>query len=290
MSSEEPWTVKRILDWTIQYLKEKGSASPRLDAEVLLAHARRCQRIQLYTQFDQPLSDQERATMRELVKRRAAAEPVAYLVGHKEFFSLDFDTPPGVLIPRPDTETLVMAALDVLKTSPSLARGLDLCTGTGCVAIAIAKNHPGIEFTAVEISPQAFEVARANVARHQLESRIDLLSGDLFEPIPEGERFDLIVSNPPYVASGEIGELARDIREHEPHLALDGGPDGLDVIRRIVRESPRRLNPGGWLMLELSPEQAPAAIQLLQENGFTSVTAKNDLSGQARVVVGKWES
>lgn len=289
MSSEEPWTVKRILDWTIQFLKEKGSASPRLDAEVLLAHARKCQRIQLYTQFDQPLTDDQRTTMRGLVKRRAAAEPVAYLVGHKEFFSLDFLTPPGVLIPRPDTEVLVMAALDVLKGS-NLTRGLDLCTGTGCVAIAIAKNHPRIQFTAVELSPQALEVARSNVARHQLDARINVLEGDLFAPVPAGERFDLIVSNPPYVASGEIAELASDIREHEPHLALDGGADGLDVIRRIVRESPQRLASGGWLMFELSPEQAPAAIEIMQEGRFTSVAARNDLSGQARVIVGKWES
>ncbi|WP_437229028.1 peptide chain release factor N(5)-glutamine methyltransferase [Planctomicrobium sp. SH661] len=286
MSNEEPWTVKRILDWTVQFLKERGSSTPRLDAEVLLAHARSCKRIQLYTQFDQPLTDEQRTMMRELVKRRAAAEPVAYLVGHREFFSLDFLVRPGVFIPRPDTEILVMAALDLLKeqTSPQV---LELCSGTGCVPIAIAKNHPTAQLTTVELSPTVIEVTRANVEKHQLTERIDVLHGNLFEPVPAGKKFDLIVSNPPYVQREEISKLAADIRDHEPHLALDGGEDGLDVIRHIVRESPNWLTPEGWLMFELSPEQAPAGMELLTEAGYSRVGVKNDLSGQARVVAGK---
>lgn len=285
MTSEEPWTVKRILDWTVQFLKERGSPTPRLDAEILLAFARKCQRIQLYTQFDQPLTDEQRSIMRDLVKRRAAAEPVAYLVGHREFFSLDFDLKPGVFIPRPDTEILVLAALDVLKdkSSPEV---LELCSGSGCVAVSIAKNHASARLTAVEISPQVIETTRRNVVKHQVEGRISVVQGDLFEPIPAEARFDLIVSNPPYIQQGEIAGLAADIRDHEPHLALDGGADGLDVIRRLVRESIHRLKPGGWLMFELSPEQAEAAMELMNEAGFEQVQVKNDLSGQGRVVLG----
>lgn len=285
MTSEEPWTVKRILDWTVQFLKERGSPTPRLDAEILLAFARKCQRIQLYTQFDQPLTDEQRSIMRDLVKRRAAAEPVAYLVGHREFFSLDFDLKPGVFIPRPDTEILVLAALDVLKDKSS-TEVLELCSGSGCVAVSIAKNHASARLTAVEISPQVIETTRRNVLKHQVEGRISVVQGDLFEPIPAEARFDLIVSNPPYVQQGEIAGLAADIRDHEPHLALDGGADGLDVIRRLVRESIHRLKPGGWLMFELSPEQAEAAMQLMNEAGFEQVGVKNDLSGQGRVVLG----
>jgi len=288
MTSEEPWTVKRILDWTVQFLKERGSDTPRLDAEILLASARKCQRIQLYTQFDQPLSDDQRAVMRDLVKRRGAAEPVAYLVGHREFFSLDFDVRPGVFIPRPDTEILVLAALDVLKdrTSP---QALELCSGSGCISVAIARNHPTVQITAVELSPQVIETTRSNVLKHQVDDRVAVLQGDLFSPLAAETRFDLIVSNPPYVQQGEIAGLAADIRDHEPHLALNGGEDGLDVIRRLVRESVARLKPGGWLMFELSPEQADAAVQLMNMAGYVHVGVRNDLSGQARVVVGSRE-
>lgn len=288
MTSEEPWTVKRILDWTVQFLKERGSDTPRLDAEILLASARKCQRIQLYTQFDQTLSDDQRAVMRDLVKRRGAAEPVAYLVGHREFFSLDFDVRPGVFIPRPDTEILVLAALDVLKdrTSP---QALELCSGSGCISVAIARNHPTVQITAVELSPQVIETTRSNVLKHQVDDRVAVLQGDLFSPLAAETRFDLIVSNPPYVQQGEIAGLAADIRDHEPHLALNGGEDGLDVIRRLVRESVARLKPGGWLMFELSPEQADAAVQLMNMAGYVHVGVRNDLSGQARVVVGSRE-
>ncbi|SFH55995.1 peptide chain release factor N(5)-glutamine methyltransferase [Planctomicrobium piriforme] len=286
MTTEEPWTVRRILDWTIGFLKERGSETPRLDAEVLLAHARKCKRIQLYTQFDQPLTDEQRTVMRELVKRRANAEPVAYLVGHREFFSLDFLVKPGVFIPRPDTEILVVAAIEILKDLPG-ADVLDLCSGSGCVPIAIAKNQLNAKVMTVELDPNVAAVTQANIDRHQLQDRVTLLQGDLFQPVPGGSQFDVITSNPPYVQQGEIAGLAADIRNHEPHLALDGGADGLDVIRRIVEQSPAKLKSGGWLMFELSPEQAPAALKLVQSQGFVETGVKNDLSGQARVIVGR---
>lgn len=286
MTSDEPWTVRRILDWTVQYLKERGSTTPRLDAEILLATARGCPRIRLYTDFDQPLTEQQRTTMRGLVKRRGAAEPVAYLVGHREFFSLDFLVQPGVFIPRPDTEVLVMAALDALQGREA-PRVLDLCTGTGCVPIAIARNSPSARLTAVELSQTALETARSNIEKHGLTQRIELLQGDLFAPLPEGAAFDIITSNPPYVQHDEIARLAADIRDHEPRMALDGGADGLDVIRQLVKQSPDYLIPGGWLMFELSPEQAPAAVEFMEERGFHEVAVKNDLAGLARVVLGR---
>lgn len=284
-TSDEPWTVKRVLDWTIDYLKKNCSESPRLEAEVLLAHARQCQRIQLYTQFDQLLSDQEREVMRQLVKRRAAAEPVAYLVGHREFFSLDFHVERGVFIPRPDTETLVAAALDLIqeKESPSV---LELCTGSGCIPIAIARNHPTVKLVTVEKNEIPLKVAAQNIERHNLQDRVQLIEGHLFSPLAADTKFDLIVSNPPYIPSSEISELESDVRLHEPSEALDGGEDGFDVIRVLVEQSPQYLNAGGWLLFELSPEQAQPAMQLLTQAGYKQVHCQDDLSGQARVVLG----
>lgn len=285
--TDDQWTVRRILDWTITYLKEHGSESPRLDAEVLLAHARKCQRIQLYTRYEEPLSQHERQVMRDLVRRRAAAEPVAYLVGHREFFSLDFIVRPGVFIPRPDTEILVMAALDRLQGRPSPSL-LDLCTGSGCVPIAIGKNHPVVQLTAVEENDIPFRTAAENVAKHALDERFMLLQGDLFKPVPPGAKFDVITSNPPYVTTAEMARLPDDIRKHEPSTALEAGADGLDAIRRIIEDSPAQLKPNGWLLFELSPEQAPASCDLLKARGFQSVGSENDLSGQPRIVVGQW--
>ena len=285
-AQQDAWTVRKVLDWTIGYLKEHGSESPRLEAEVLLAHARGCQRIQIYTQYDQVLTDQQRGVMRELVKRRASREPVAYLVGHREFFSLDFLVTKDVFIPRPDTETLVMSAIDAAKewSQPAI---LDLCTGSGCVAISLAVNLPKARVTAVELHPATARVTRQNIEKHKVTERVALLEGDLFAPVERGAHFDLIVSNPPYVTSGEIPGLDPDVR-HEPHRALDGGEDGLDIIRTIIRQAPGYLSPGGWLMLELSPEQASAAIELLVTRGFVEAAADKDLSGQARVVKGRW--
>jgi release factor glutamine methyltransferase len=282
-STDGPWTTRRILEWTVKYLKEHGSSSPRLDAEVLLAHARGCPRIQLYTSYDDPLSDQVRARMRELVQRRAASEPVAYLVGHREFFSLEFEVTPDVLIPRPDTETLVLESLELLK-SQGQPRVLDIGIGSGCIAVAIAVNCPAARVTAVDLTPAAVELARRNAQRHGVAERVQVLESDLFGSLPDGSQFDLIVSNPPYVREDELDELETDIRLHEPHSALLAGPDGLDVIRRIVNDAGRFLAEGGNLLLECSPEQAEAIRGLMEAGGFRSTTIHTDLSGQPRVV------
>lgn len=283
-ATSDEWTVRRILAWTTDYLRKHGSEAPRLEAEILLAHARQSPRIQLYTQFDELLTEAQRTTMRELVKRRATAEPVAYLVGHKEFFSLDFKVTRDVLIPRPDTETLVMAALDRMKENrqPDI---LDLCTGSGCVAIALAKQLPRSRVVAVELLAGAAAVARENIEKHQLAERISLYTGDLFAPLPE-QRFDLIVSNPPYITTTELATLDPDVRLHEPQTALDGGEDGLDVIRRIIQAAPRWLKQPGWLQLEIDPAQASAVRQLLEAAGFEDCRTYPDLSGEVRVVEG----
>lgn len=328
-AAADSWTVRRVLEWTTQHLKKHGSETPRLDAEILLAHARGCPRIALYTHFEEPLSEPVRARMRELVQRRAQSEPVAYLVGHREFFSLDFQVTRDVLIPRPDTETLVMAVLDAIKPSfqsprpriggegqgegtnapndsnsphpnPPHSKGrgdntnvaeprvLDLCTGSGCVAIAVAKNCPSAQITATDLSPAALDVARGNAQKHQIQHRIQFHGGDLFAALPSMAQFDIIATNPPYVATAELDALAQDIRKYEPRIALDGGPDGLDIVRRIIVEAPGRLAPGGWLFIEISPEQSETVQQLLAANGvFTEIGVKKDLAGRARVAQGR---
>jgi release factor glutamine methyltransferase len=283
----DTWTVRRVLEWTTQHLKRHGSDTPRLDAEILLAHARGCPRIALYTQFDEPLSEPVRARMRDLVQRRAQSEPVAYLVGHREFFSLDFLVTRDVLIPRPDTETLVMAVLDAAKSHAN-ARVLDLCTGSGCVAIAVAKNCPTAVVTATDISPAALAVAQENAVRHKVDHRVRLLEGDLFAAVPNDDRFDIMTANPPYVTTAELESLARDIRKYEPRSALDGGPDGLDVLRRIVAEAPQHLVPGGWLFVEISSTQADLVRQLLSDDGrYEEIGVKKDLSGRSRVAAAR---
>lgn len=285
--SQEPWTIRRVLEWTAQHLQKHGSGTPRLDAEILLAHARRCRRIELYAAYDDVLSDEVRKVMRELVQRRAQAEPVAYLVGHREFFSLDFVVNKSVLIPRPDTETLVMEALGRIKGLPS-PRVLDLCTGSGCVAIAIAKNYPAARVVATDISPEALAVATENATRLGVADRVEFHQGDLFEAIPGDSRFDVIVSNPPYITTAEMGELQPDVRLHEPALALDGGPDGLGHLRRIVSVAAAWLVPGGWLLLEMDPSQAePMLAAVGAVGGFESARMVKDLGQTPRVLAAR---
>jgi release factor glutamine methyltransferase len=282
--SGDVWTVRRMLEWTTSHLQKHGSETPRLDAEILLAHARGCRRIELYTRFDDNVNEQQRAVMRDLVKRRAKAEPVAYLVGFREFYGLDFRVTPDVLIPRPDTETLVLELLEIIKPM-SEPRILDLCTGSGCIAVATAVNKPSAQLTAVDISSKALEVAQFNAEKHNVADRIRFLEGDLFEPLEAGARFDIVASNPPYVAEKELDTLQPDVRLHEPRLALDGGPGGLKVLRRLAEDTHRYLLPGGHLLFEIAPEQADAVLEMLDQQGsYTNAGVKKDLAGHKRVV------
>jgi release factor glutamine methyltransferase len=293
--------VRKVLEWTTGHLKKHGSDTPRLDAEILLAHARDCQRIQLYTAYDQPLPDDVRAAMRELVQRRAQAEPVAYLVGHREFFSLDFRVTKDVLIPRPDTETLVLEIIDGIKQltatrtstesgeSPPPIRVLDLCTGSGCVAVAVAKHCQtgklNVQITATDISPAALEIARENAVKHGVQDRIEFRQGDLFAALTTDRRFEIVASNPPYVPTAEIDTLEAEVAKHEPRLALDGGPTGFDVIDRLIAAAPRHAEPNALFLMELSPEQGEAARQKLIAHGtYTDVSLGKDLGGRPRVL------
>ena len=281
----EEWTVRRVLEWTIGHLKKHGSDTARLDAEVLLAYARGCSRIQLYTAYDEILPEAARQKMRDLVKRRVNAEPVAYLVGTKEFYSLAFEVTRDVLIPRPDTELLVMETLRLVKEMPTPAI-LELGVGSGCISTAIAVNHKSARVVGVELHPPTLQVAQRNLERHQVAGRVELRQGDLFAPLQPGEQFDLLVSNPPYIPTAEIQTLAPNVRNHEPHRALDGGADGLDFIRRIAAEALAWVRPGGWVLIEFSPEQADSVSALFHAAGsaYDQVVIVNDLAQQPRML------
>jgi len=253
--SPEVWTVGRLLQWTTDYLKAHGSESPRLDAEVLLAEALNCRRIELYTAFDEVPGEGPRSAFRELVRRRAEGTPVAYLVGRREFYSLSFRVTPDVLIPRPETEVLVVTLLDLARSrlaDESLAVA-DVGTGSGIIAICAAKHLPAARVTAIDVSPAALEVARANAAEHGVQDRIEFLESDLFAAVPSERRFDFIVSNPPYVGEAEVPRLPADVRKFEPRAALVAGPRGAEVIVALVPQAAERLHPGGRLLIEVSP-------------------------------------
>lgn len=292
----ESWTVLRLLTWTTDYLKSRGSENPRLDAEVLLAHARRCERIALYTAFDEVVSEDVRGAFRDLVKRRADGTPVAYLVGKKEFYSLTLRVTPDVLIPRPETEFLVVAVLDALGAgsskgpSPGPPGGqsalvADVGTGSGAVAISVAKHAPHCRVVAIDVSAAALAVARENAQAHKVEDRIDFQEGDLLAGTPAGPRYAVIASNPPYVSDSEYAALPPTIREHEPRQALIAGPTGTDLIGRLIPQAAERLLPGGWLLMELSPMIAPLVAERLAADGrYEPSSLAKDLSGLARII------
>ncbi len=286
-SSAESWTVRRILDWTTAHLTKHGSDSPRLDAEVLLAFARNCERIRLYTNYEDEVTEPQRALMRELVQRRTKSEPVAYLVGNREFFGLDFYVDRNVLVPRPDTETLVMELVEAAQQVPSPSI-LDLCTGSGCIAVSAAAHCPHASFLATDISEAALAIAQKNADTNGMQAKIQFRQSDCFAEIPANSAFDIIVSNPPYIPEAEIELLEADVRQHEPRLALAGGADGLDYYRRIIQEADSYLKDDGLLMLEFSPEQEASLKALLEASGkYTDVRVKADLAGRARVIISK---
>ena len=283
----DSWSVKRVLAWATEDFKRRGNQTARLDAELLLGEALGMGRIQLIVQSERPLAEAELGRYRELIKRRRVGEPIAYILGRREFFALPIVVDRRVLIPRPDTEILVESALRGTHAQHLYGRMLDLCTGSGCVAIAFAKARPTWRVTAVDVSPDAASVARENVRRAGVVHNLAVLEGDLFAALPEGARFELITANPPYIPSADIAGLAADVRDFEPRLALDGGADGLDITRRIIAESPGYLSPGGLLALEGGFDQAPAVAELLSSAGYTDVTRTKDLAGIERVVTGR---
>ncbi len=287
MTQPETWTVGRLLTWTADYLKKSGSPSSRLDAEVLLAAARKCERIALYTAFEEVVPDDVRAEFRDLVKRRAGGTPVAYLVGKKEFYSLSFRVTPDVLIPRPETEHLVVAAVDLLTALPTDARPqlVDVGTGSGAIAVSLARHEPRAKIVATDISPAALAVARLNAADHGVSERVEFLETDLLEKTPPERHLELVVSNPPYIGLQEEATLAPQVRDHEPRLALFAGPNGTEIIARLIPQAAARLRCGGYLLMEVSPLIATAALALVgQSASFEPAIILKDLAGHARVV------
>ncbi len=292
----DAWTVLRLLTWTTDFFRQRGSDSPRLDAEVLLAHALDCSRIELYTAYSSEPGEAPRSRFRELVRRRGDGVPVAYLVGYREFYSLRLQVTPAVLIPRPETEHVVILALDRAKEIAKQAaagplRIADVGTGSGAIAIAVAKHldtvYPaGGQFTAIDLSAEALDVARANATTHQVADRIDFLQGDLLEPVAAEPTFQLVLSNPPYVSQAEYDDLPLTVREHEPSSALLAGPDGTELISRLIDQAAPRLVDDGRLIIELSPMIADACGDLIAaDDRFGSPSFTKDLAGHRRVLV-----
>jgi release factor glutamine methyltransferase len=290
MAQTETWTVKRLLEWTTEYLAKAKSESPRLDAELLLAEARQCQRIDLYTQFDAVADERERTAFRELVRRRAEGTPVAYLLGRREFYSLSFRVTPDVLIPRPETEFVVVTLLDLVRDyqADGPLQIADVGTGSGILAVCAAREVETAHITATDISLAALEVAKANAADHGVTDRIRFVHGDLLSAIAPETRFDFIVSNPPYVSHRELERLANGVKDHEPRQALDGGPDGTSIISRLATEAAARLRPGGWFLCEISPMIHSQVQRLLIDLGqFDKLSTVNDLAQLQRVTVAR---
>ncbi len=279
----EQWTTLRVLEWTTGRFSKAGIDSARLEAQVLLSHVLDCDRVALYTQFDQPLGEPELASYRALIRRRLDGEPVAYLVGEQEFWSLPFNVDKRVLIPRRDSETMIELVRDETTDASATLRIADVCTGSGVLAITLLSELANASAVATDNSADALAVATANAERHKVSERLELRQGDMLGALQAGERFDILVSNPPYIPSGDIAGLSKGVR-HEPAMALDGGSDGLDFVRRLASAAHAHLSSGGLLAIEHGFDQGPAVRQLIDDTArFEPAQTRNDLAGQPRI-------
>ena len=306
------WTIQKLLNWITEYFTEKAIDAPRLSAELLLSHVLAMTRIELYTKFDKPVDQRQLDQLHALTKRAGQDEPLAYLIGKTEFYSIEFDITPDCLVPRPETELLVERAIEFLRariaikaaTPDVLYRGqiagvdttpaqsvCDLCTGSGCIAVAIAKNFPSAKLIATDICDRALEVAASNTAKHGLTERIALLHGDLFDPLIrqlDNTEFDLIVCNPPYISAPEFDALDKNVRDYEPRIALLAGSDGLDVYRRIIEKADTFLKPDAALMLEIGYAQGPAVKKLIEQtDAFAQIKIEKDPHNNDRIVTAR---
>ena len=280
---QELWTIGRILKWTEQYFKEKGIESPRLDAEVLLSHILGRERIYLYVHFDEPLEPAELARYREAIKQRVQRVPVAYIIGEKEFMGLTFKVTEDTLVPRPDTEILVQAAIERLRARGDAPRFADIGTGTGAICLSVLHFLPKAQADTVDISPAARAIAEENAAALEVADRVTFHTGDLLAPLA-GQCYDAILSNPPYIPDGDIAALAPEVRLKEPHTALAGGKDGLDFYRRLMADAPALLKDGGFLAVEVGIHQA-APVAALAVPSFSRTEILKDYAGIERVVI-----
>lgn len=284
------WIIKDLLPVSTDYLKTKNIESPRLCAEILLSHQLSISRLKLYLEYDQPVGENDLTQYRAMIKRVAEGEPIQYITGVQEFWSMDFIVNRCVLIPRAETEILVEQVIRVYKENNYIERTtvniLDICTGSGAIAVAIASEIKNAEIIASDISKEALNIARQNITRHEMQERITLIEGDLFEPFNGfNNHFDIIVSNPPYVTKDEYRLLPGKIRDFEPKIALESGVDGLYHIRTILENAPNYLKPNGWLMLEMDPSQTETVTKIIsKDNSFLSASVVKDYSNRDRVV------
>jgi len=285
--TERVWTVRDALEWTTGYLAKKRIEQPRLSAEWLLSSATQLSRVQLYALYDRPLSPEELVRLRQAVEVRATGTPLQYVTGEMPFRHIVVKVVPGVFIPRPETEILVDSALGATRGIEE-PRIVDLCTGSGCVACSIAEERAQARVWATELDATALGVARDNVERLGLGDRVSVLEGDLFDPLPRDLRggVDAVVANPPYVSSEDMNDLPEEVFGHEPHLALDGGPDGLDVARRIMRDALEWLAPGRVLLMELDERRVEDAANEMQA-WYEGVETVSDLADRPRIVSGR---
>lgn len=279
----ESWTILKVLEWTTGRFAQAGIESARLDAQVLLSHTLACNRVNLYMNFDKPLAPEELTRFRSLIKQRLAGRPVAYLVGEQEFWSLSFAVDDSVLIPRRDTETVIEVILDQVPDRSAELRIADIATGSGAIALALAKELPRATVVATDLSGRAAELAARNAEKNGLGARVDVRVGDLYDALATDEPYDVVVSNPPYIRSAEIARLSAEV-QCEPRMALDGGTDGLVFYRRLIAGAPRWLRPGGLLVLEHGFDQAGEVAGLIVRAGtFENCSMRCDLGKNPRV-------
>jgi release factor glutamine methyltransferase len=281
----KPWTVRRILEWTDQDLSKRGVDSARLDAEVLLAHVLGVDRLGLYLDLDRPLDEVEREAYREMVARRREREPVVYLTGTKEFWSIELEVPPGVLIPRPDTEILVEEALEVLPREGRPPVVVDVGCGSGCIGLALATERQSLRLLAMDIDRLATEVTLRNSRSLGLEARVRVLRTDLLAGV--GSAVDLVASNLPYIPTREIDALQPEIARYEPRRALDGGEDGLDLFRRLIAQATLAVVPGGHLLLEVGDDAQADQVTALLGERWELIKVRRDYSGVQRTIVAR---
>ncbi len=281
------WTIREVLNWTRGYFEAAGIVQPRLEAEILLAHALDVERLNLYMSPDQPLTVDERTRYRTVVKKRRDGTPLQHLIGEVQFFGLRFRVSREALVPRPETEELLDHILKWVPRDRDIAC-LDLGTGTGVIAVCLARYFPQAAITAVDVSVAALDLARGNAALNGVEDRIAFIESDWFDRVSGG--FDLIASNPPYVDETQWEGLPKEVGEHEPRIALDGGPDGLREITRLIEALPGHMNADGLLFLEIGHGQGVAVIEMLEKIGLVDARTESDLAGKNRYVVARWPS
>lgn len=283
----DTWTIRRLLQWTTDYFRSHGIASPRLDAELLLSTSLHSTRLDLYLDPDRPVDDRERAVFREFVRKRANRTPIAYLIGTKDFYSISIEVTPDVLIPRPETETLIDSVLTALKSIPE-PRIADLGTGSGCITAALALQRTDAVCIAIDRSSVALQIAARNFERLGISNRVSLREGNWLDALTpdEMQSMDAIVSNPPYIPTKIIPTLAPEIACHEPHIALDGGISGLDPYHQITAQAHRFLRSGGILAVEIGNEQGSAVYEMFEKNNYKEISIVKDLAEHDRIVLG----